>query len=179
PEGAFYLQDRWEFEGLVLNAGARWDLFTPGDQISDLDLRSGRRYKQQLSPRLGVAYPISDKDALSFHYGWTYQTPARNVIFQNRGVNSTVAIRGNPDLEPETNVAYQAALQHMFSRDVSGQFSVFFRDIYGLITARRERDELGNLISVYSNGDYASARGFVTSLTKRFSNKFSADVSYT
>ena len=32
-----------------------------------------------------MAYPISDKDVLSFHYGWTYQTPQRSFIFENRG----------------------------------------------------------------------------------------------
>ncbi len=179
PEGAAYVQDRWEFEGLVLNAGVRYDLFTPGLQVSDKDLRSGKRYKQQFSPRLGIAYPISDKDVLSFHYGWTYQTPARNYVFENRGVATSVGTRGNPDLEPETNIAYQAGIQHLFSRDISGQFSVFFKDIYGLITVRQERDEFGNLVNVYFNGDYASSRGFEASLTKSFSHKFSAEVNYT
>lgn len=179
PEGAAYLQDRWEFEGLVLNAGIRFDLFTPGDQISSVDLRSGDRYKKQFSPRLGIAYPVSDRDVLSFHYGWTFQTPARSFIFENRGISSTVGIRGNPDLEPETNIAYQAGVQHLFSKDIAGTFSVFFKDIYGLITVRQERDENGNLISVYFNGDYASARGFETSISKSFSHKFSADISYT
>jgi outer membrane receptor protein involved in Fe transport len=179
PEGAAYLQDRWEFEGLVLNAGLRYDVFTPGPQIDDTDLPSGVRYKQQFSPRLGIAYPISDKDVLSFHYGWTYQTPARNFVFENRDVNSAVAIRGNPDLEPETNIAYQAGVQHLFSRDVSGQFSVFFKDIYGLITTRQTVDEFGNTVPFFVNGDYASSRGFEASLTKSFSHKFSAEVNYT
>lgn len=179
PEGAAYMQDRWEFEGLVLNAGLRYDTFTPGDQVAEEDLPSGQRYKQQFSPRLGIAYPISDKDVLSFHYGWTFQTPSRNFIFENRGINSSVAIRGNPDLEPETNIAYQAGVQHLFSRDVSGQFSVFFKDIYGLITVRQDRDEFGNLINVYFNGDYASARGFEASIIKSFSHKFSAEANYT
>ena len=179
PEGAAYVQDRWEFEGLVLNAGVRYDLFSPGLQVANKDLRSGKRYKQQFSPRLGIAYPVSDKDVLSFHYGWTYQTPARQFVFENRGVQSTVGVRGNPDLEPETNIAYQAGVQHLFSRDISGQFSVFFKDIYGLITVRQERDEFGNLVNVYYNGDYASSRGFETSLIKSFSHKFSAEVNYT
>ncbi len=179
PEGSTYLQDRWEFEGLVLNAGVRYDLFTPGLQVQDVDIKSGKRYKQQYSPRLGIAYPISDKDVLSFHYGWTFQTPARNFVFQNRGINTNVAVRGNPDLEPETNIAYQAGVQHLFSRDVSGQFSVFFKDIYGLITVRQDRDEFGNLINVYFNGDYASSRGFEASITKSFSHKFSTEINYT
>ena len=179
PEGACYLQDRWEFEGMVLNAGLRFDFFTPGDQIATADLLSGARYKQQLSPRLGIAYPISDRDALSFNYGWTYQTPARNYVFENRGLSASVATRGNPDLEPETDVSYQAAVQHLFSRDVSGQFAVFFRDIYGLITVRDDRDEFGNQITRYVNRDYASARGFEASVTKSFSHKFSAEMNYT
>uniref|UniRef100_A0A832MLQ4 TonB-dependent receptor n=1 Tax=Eiseniibacteriota bacterium TaxID=2212470 RepID=A0A832MLQ4_UNCEI len=179
PEGAAYVQDRWEFEGLVLNAGIRYDLFSPGDQIDDADLASGKRFKQQFSPRLGIAYPISDKDVLSFHYGWTYQTPARNFVFENRGVATSVAVRGNPDLEPETNIQYQAGVQHLFSRDVSGQFGVFFKDIYGLITVRQEKDQFGNLVQVYYNGDYASARGFEASIIKSFSHKFSAEVNYT
>ena len=179
PEGAAYLQDRWEFEGLVLNAGLRYDFFSPGAQVSDLDLKSGKRYKTQFSPRLGIAYPVSDRDVLSFHYGWTYQTPQRSFVFENRGISSTVAVRGNPDLEPETNIAYQAGVQHLFTKDISGQFSVFFKDIYGLITVRQERDENGNLVNVYFNGDYASARGFETSLIKSFSHKFSVDLNYT
>jgi outer membrane receptor protein involved in Fe transport len=179
PEGAAFVQDRWEFEGLVLNAGVRYDLFSPGLQVANKDLTSGKRYKQQFSPRLGIAYPVSDKDVLSFHYGWTFQTPARQYIFENRGVQSSVGVRGNPDLEPETNISYQAGVQHLFSRDISGQFSVFFKDIYGLITVRQERDEFGNLVNVYFNGDYASSRGFETSLIKSFSHKFSAEVNYT
>ncbi len=179
PEGAAYLQDRWEFEGLVLNAGVRFDVFSPGDQIAATDLKSGKRYKQQFSPRLGIAYPVSDRDVLSFHYGWTYQTPARSFVFENRGISSTVGVKGNPDLEPETNIAYQAGVQHLFTKDISGQFSVFFKDIYGLITVRQERDQFGNLVNVYYNGDYASARGFEASLSKSFSHKFSTDINYT
>jgi outer membrane receptor for ferrienterochelin and colicin len=178
PEGAAYLQDRWEFEGLVFNAGLRYDDFSPGAQVLADDIKSGKRHKRQMSPRLGIAYPISDKDVLSFHYGWTYQTPAHNFIFQNRSANTSVVTRGNPDLEPETNIAYQAGVQHLFSRDVSGQFSVFFKDIYGLITQRQAFQD-GNLFNVYENGDYASSRGFEMSLIKSFSHKFSAEVNYT
>ena len=128
----------------MLNAGVRYDVFTPGEQIAANELPSGHRFKQQVSPRLGVAYPISVRDVLSFHYGWTYQT-----------------------------------LQHLFSNDVSGQFAVFFRDIFGLITARQEKDPYGNLVNQYSNGDYASARGVEASLAKSFSHRFSADLNYT
>jgi outer membrane receptor protein involved in Fe transport len=153
-------------------------MFTPGDQVPTRDLPSGKRYKQQVSPRLGIAYPISDRDVLSFHYGWTYQTPARSYVFENRGIGSAVGTQGNPDLEPETNIAYQAGVQHLFSRDLSGQFSVFFKDIYGLITTRQKPND-PDQTRYYYNGDYASARGFEASFIKSFSHKFSAEVNYT
>ena len=178
PEGAAYVQDRWEFEGLVLNAGLRYDMFTPGDQVATRDLPSGRRYKQQVSPRLGVAYPLSDKDVLSFSYGRTYQTPSRSFVFENRGTGSAVNTQGNPDLEPETNISYQAGVQHLFSRDLSGQFSVFFKDIYGLITTRQNPLD-PDQTTYFDNGDYASARGFEASFIKSFSHKFSAEINYT
>ncbi|MBM2812706.1 MAG: TonB-dependent receptor, partial [Chloroflexi bacterium] len=179
PEGAAYVQDRWEFEGLVLNAGIRFDMFTPGSQVNDEELASGSRYKQQLSPRLGIAYPISDKDVLSFHYGRTYQNPAFNQVFQARGQTTSLLTLGNPDLEPETNIAYQAAVQHLFSRDVSGQFAVFFKDIYGLVTTRQKTLASGDVVNYFFNADYASSRGFEASIIKSFSHKFSAEINYT
>ena len=57
---------------------------------------------------------------------------------------------------------------------------MFFKDIFGLITVRQERDELTNLlVPVYVNEDYASSRGFEASLIKRFSHKFSGEINYT
>jgi outer membrane receptor protein involved in Fe transport len=179
PQGSAYVQDRWEFEGLVLNAGVRYDVFTPGVQVQDNELGSGKRYKQQLSPRLGIAYPISDKDVLSFHYGRTYQNPAYNQVFQARGQTTSLLTLGNPDLEPETNIAYQAAVQHLFSRDVSGQFAVFFKDIYGLVTTRQKTLSSGDVVNYYFNADYASSRGFEASIIKSFSHKFSTEINYT
>ncbi len=187
PEGAAYVQHRWEFEGLVLNAGLRYDLFTPGHEIPASELPSGRRYKQQLSPRLGIAYPISTRDVLSLHYGRNFQVPARFYLFDNRGAAPPIVERisvpggaqGNPDLAPETTIAYQAALQHLFTPALWGQFAVFFKDFYGLLTTRITSDPFGNQIARYVNGDYASARGFEASLVKRFSRRFSTEVNYT
>ncbi|MEQ1831677.1 MAG: TonB-dependent receptor [Candidatus Eisenbacteria bacterium] len=179
PQGGVFVHDLWRFEGLVLSSGMRFDLFSPGAQVAMSELPSGRRFKHQLSPRLGVSYPVSDRDALSFHYGWTYQTVTSSALFENRGLSSSVGTQGNPDLEPETDVSYQASLQHQFARDLYGQLSVFFRDIYGLLTVRPDRDAAGNAVAVWTNGDYASARGFELSLTRSFAQHFSADAAYT
>jgi len=69
-------------------------------------------------------------------------------------------------------------VQHLFSRDLSGQFSVFFKDIYGLITTRQNPLD-PDQTTYFDNGDYASARGFEASFIKSFSHKFSAEINYT
>ncbi len=177
PEGAFYVQDRWEHEGMVLNLGVRYDIFSPGQQIDASELTS--RYKDEVSPRLGVAYPISERDVMSFHYGRFFQIPARRFVFENRGRQDPVAIRGNADLEPETNVSYQMGVQHQFTRNLYMTFSVWFKDIFGLISVRPESDPETNLtINRYVNNDYASARGVDVKLSKRFSDHWSAEVNY-
>jgi outer membrane receptor for ferrienterochelin and colicin len=176
PEGALYLQDRWEHEGMILNLGGRYDIFSVGRQVDVSEVR--QPVKTQFSPRIGIAYPISDTDVFSFHYGRFYQTPDRQYIFDNREVYDG-RIRGNPNLVNETTVSYQAGIQHLFSDIISAQFSVYYKDIFGLIDTEElpSLGSVGNLIS-YINKDYASARGFELSLSRRFRNSFSGEIHY-
>lgn len=177
PEGSLYMQDRWEHEGMVINAGLRYDVFSVGDQIPSSEV--DQRVKGQLSPRLGIAFPISDRDQMSFTYGRYFQIPDRIFIFEDRG--DLVTVRGNPNLDAETTISYQAGVQHVFSQSVVGQFSVYFKDIFGLLTTQRVTDANGAVqnTSIYVNRDYASSRGFEVSMIKRFSHNFSADMAYT
>jgi len=178
PEGAYYLQDKWEHEGMVLNMGLRYDVFSVGDQIDASEITD--RVKDQISPRIGIAYPISDRDVLSFHYGRYYQIPNRQFIFEDRGSSSPVITRGNPNLTNETTVSYQAAVQHMFTSTVFGQFSVYYKDIFGLLSAQeRVVGDNPQPVYVYVNQDYASSRGFEVTLRKRFSYNFGGEFSYT
>ncbi len=176
PEGSLYLQDRWEHEGMVINAGLRYDVFSVGDQIPSSEVSD--RVKTQLSPRLGIAFPISDRDVMSFTYGRYFQVPDRIFIFEDRG--QLAVVRGNPDLDAETTISYQAGVQHVFTPTVVGQFAVYFKDIFGLLTTRRlVAAGSPDLVATYVNQDYASSRGFEVSVTKRFSHNFSANLDYT
>jgi outer membrane receptor for ferrienterochelin and colicin len=134
--------------------------------------------RSQISPRLGVAFPVSDRDVMSFHYGRYSQFPDRRYVFEDR--NSQVRARGNPALQPETTISYQAAVQHLFTRDVFFQFGVYYKDIFGLLSTRQfEVPDTPDPTSIYVNQDYASSRGIELSLEKRLSHHFSANLSYT
>jgi len=176
PEGAFFVQDRWEYEGMVLNAGIRYDAFSVGNQISSAEVRD--RVKTQVSPRIGIAYPISDRDVMSFHYGRLFQVPDRQYIYQGRLFSANA--RGNPNLEPQTTISYQLGVQHLFSKEIYGQFGVYFKDIYGLLTTV-EQAVPGFAVTVptFVNGDYASSRGIEFTLIKRHSHGFSGELNYT
>lgn len=176
PEGGAYLQDKWEHEGMVLNIGLRYDLFSVGQQLSISEVKE--RVKKQWSPRVGIAYPISDRDVFSFHYGRFYQIPDRSFIFDDREALDG-RTRGNANLTNETTVAYQAAIQHLFSEAVSGQFSVYYKDIFGLLTSEQRAvdGQVGN-ITYWVNRDYASSRGFEATLTRRFANNFQGELNY-
>jgi outer membrane receptor for ferrienterochelin and colicin len=175
PEGAAYIQDRWEHEGMLLNFGLRYDVFSVGEQVPLTEVREP--VKKQLSPRMGIGYPISDRDVFSFHYGRLYQIPDRRYIFDNQDVFDRT--RGNPNLTNETTVQYQAAIQHLFSDILVGQFSIYYKDIFGLISAEEQPDwtSTGN-ITTYVNKDYASSQGFEVSLSRSFRNYMRWDFSY-
>ena len=176
PEGSFFMQDRWEYEGMVLNAGIRYDNFSVGNQIASAEVRD--RVKTQWSPRVGIAYPISDRDVMSFHYGRLFQVPDRQYIYQGRNISSTA--RGNPNLEPQTTISYQLGVQHLFTKEIYGQFGVYFKDIFGLLTTVDQTvPGFSVTVPTYVNGDYASSRGIEMTLIKRHSHGFSGELNYT
>ncbi|HLQ67272.1 MAG TPA: TonB-dependent receptor [Candidatus Limnocylindrales bacterium] len=176
PEGSFFVQDRWQYEGMVLNAGMRYDNFSVGNQV---DRRLvDHPVKTQWSPRIGIAYPISDRDVMSFHYGRLFQVPDRLYIYQGRNISAEA--RGNPNLEPQTTIAYQLGVQHLFSKEIYGQFGVYFKDIFGLLTTvDQEIPGFSITVPTRVNGDYASSRGIEVTLIKQHSHGFSGEINYT
>ena len=176
PEGSFFAQDRWEYEGMVLNAGMRYDNFSVGNQIPNSEVLD--RVKTQWSPRVGIAYPVSDRDVMSFHYGRLFQVPERLFIYQGRNVSAQA--RGNPNLEPQTTISYQLGVQHLFSKEIYGQFGVYFKDIFGLLTTVDQQvPGFALTVPTYVNGDYASSRGIELTLIKKHSHGFSGELNYT
>lgn len=185
PEASWFLQDRWEYEGMVVNYGFRWDMFSPGS-AAQIDLanedvdRNVIKYKTQFSPRLGFAFPITERDGFSFHYGRFVQFPGRQYLFASQEVVGNLGTLGNPNLEAETTVGYQAAIQHQFTDFIAGSFAIYSKDIYDLISATQVTDEsTGNTLQRYINKAYASARGVELSLEKRLSNHWQFEVAYT
>jgi hypothetical protein len=185
PEASYYVQDKWQYQGMIVNGGLRVDFFSPGNNSSIL-IHSNEinpnvdKYKFQISPRLGFAFPITDKDKFHFHYGRFTQWPNRNYLFRTQNMLNGSGILGNPDLNEELTVSYQAGVSHQFTETVAGQFVVFNKDIYGLISSTRVTDtELGIQGYRYINRTYASSRGLEVSIDKMRTHYVGGEISYT
>ncbi|MFQ5511319.1 MAG: TonB-dependent receptor domain-containing protein, partial [Candidatus Krumholzibacteriia bacterium] len=185
PEGAVYAQDKWEYEGMVVNAGVRWEFFDTGNNNQNLihneEIPSEvETFKSNWSPRLGVAFPITDRDKFFFHYGRFTQWPSRTFLFATQDAIGSIGTLGNPDLGPELTVSYQAGISHQFSEDVAGNFVVFSKDIYGLISSTLVTDDSTGIQSTrFVNKTYASSRGLELSLEKRLTRRFGFEAYYT
>jgi outer membrane receptor protein involved in Fe transport len=139
--------------------------------------------KFQLSPRVGIAYPISDKGVLHFAYGHFFQRPRFEYLYTNPDFeldSRTDNLFGNADLEPEKTVTYEFGLQQEIIENVSVQVDIFARDIRNLTSSDKIYGLQGGYkYSQYVNRDYGQVRGITLSLDKYYANNFSAFIDYT
>ncbi len=142
--------------------------------------------KYQISPRFGVAYPITDRGVIHFSYGHFLQVPTFMHLYQNPGFKVSTAsslqgVFGNPDLKPQRTVMYELGLQQQITDDIGMDITGFYRDIRDWVTAGPAiaTPVAGTAYSTYINKDYANARGLTFSLSKRMTGGYSFNMSYT
>lgn len=180
---SFYLQDKIEYESLIVNAGVRFDFWTPGAQVDDKldDATSifGKKLKMTFNPRLGISHPITDKDILYFQFGrFTQQVDYQFLFIQDTQSSGALQLLGNPNLGSEETTQYELGVKHAFGEEVKFGATAFFKDYNGLLnTETRGREPF--TYSVYINRDFGSARGLEFSLEKRYSHFTSGFINYT
>ena len=169
-----YVQDKMEYEGMIVNAGLRYDLYnpdgiSPADPLDPLELNDDGTIKldkstykvglpiikdpvqastkHMVSPRLGISYPITDRSKLHFTYGHYYQIPRGDDLYENLSFDMRGAIRrrGNPDLNPEKTIAYEVGIVQQFTDDLTIDLTGFTKDI----------DRLVNSVHVDITNDYS------------------------
>jgi outer membrane receptor protein involved in Fe transport len=141
--------------------------------------------KMQLSPRLGIAYPITDKGVIHFSYGHFFQIPEFQYLYDSPDfkLNSGggMSIIGNADLKPQQTTQYEIGLQQEIINDVGVDISLFYRDVRDWVGTspmiRTARQVV--LYSIYENRDYENVRGITVQLEKRYANNLYAKVDYT
>jgi len=171
-----------------LNGDGRWQ---PGEDSLTLADREAYWWKDaspkyQLSPRFGIAYPITDKGVIHFSYGHFLQIPSFLYLYNDPGfkVSTSGNVQGpygNADLEPQKTVMYELGLQQQLFADIGVDITGFYRDVRNWVTtsASINTEIPGVAYTIYINRDYANVRGITVSVNKRQSNYYSFNVDYT
>jgi outer membrane receptor protein involved in Fe transport len=186
---AAYIQDKMEFEDFIVNVGLRYDYFNPKGQILTQQLRlsttpqlADAGTESQISPRVGISYPITDRGVLHLSYGHFFQVPQFDLMFLNPAynINATDAFQvGNPGLKSQRTVAYELGLQQQLSADIKVDVTTYYKDFRNLVGTEIFDIGNGNRYAQYVNRDYGNAKGIIVSLEKRHSHRFSARLDYT
>jgi outer membrane receptor for ferrienterochelin and colicin len=163
-EVSAYLQDKLEYQHMVVNIGVRVDYFKSNgrvladpndpnvylpqkDENKSLTLaqRQAKWYKiadpkWSISPRFGISYPITDRGILHFSYGHFTQIPSFMHLFQSpdykvNAVDAIQGVYGNPNLNPQKTVMYEFGLQQQVTESMSADFTGFYRDTRDWVTA--------------------------------------------
>ena len=233
-----YIQDKIEFESLIINVGIRFDLFDPQGKIpvdpedpniynpfklehiyhdlnndglvgldeqtivNEFTLAEKQAFwykkttvKTSVSPRFGVAYPITDRGIIRFSFGIFQQIPEYSQLYLGdqfkltsaQGIqgyqssSSTQIPFGNPDLKPQTTTIYEIGLQQQLTDDFAFDLTAFYRDIRDWVTSSPPIPTFlaGISYSERVNRDFANVKGITLSVNKRFTNYFSFGVDYT
>ena len=182
-ESAAYLQDKMEFDDMVINIGLRYDVFDPASNYPS-DRRNPANqlvlgdtmtstYPQapvidQVSPRIGFAYQLGNQAVLHFSYGHFFQMPPLYAMYQNHSFlvspNDFGTTMGNVLLKPEKTITYEVGLWQELTRGMSLDVALFYRDIYNLLSTKIISTYNQIEYGLYSNKDYGNARGLEVKL---------------
>lgn len=205
--GSFYAQDNINFSGMILNFGLRLDYWFPGKYVDDavnnpavvtipdetrnsyLENTFGwfgdRRWKARLSPRLGISHPVSDNQTLFFSYGHFSKWPKPQFVYAKLNplnAQSSFQKFGNPNLNPETTVAYELGLKTQFSNDDVLTVTAYYKDIFDYVSTRTARITSARFAAqrfiTYVNSDYARSRGIELEYKKRIGKFFTGSANF-
>jgi outer membrane receptor protein involved in Fe transport len=184
-----YFQDKMEFEKLILNIGIRYDgfdvdskystdIYNPSPNNPNISplvdtskLLADAPYKYQISPRVGISFPITDRGIIHFSYGHFFQMPPFAYLYTNPNFEYSYAsgspVFGNANLNPEKTVSYELGLQQQLFEDLAFNITGFYKDVRDLLALQQIRISADETYFKYVNKDYSNVKGITFSLTKR------------
>ncbi len=141
--------------------------------------------KVQVSPRLGVAYPVTEEGVIHFSWGHFLQIPTLNRLFDNFGYkvpreSGQYGPFGNPDLSAQHTVMYEVGIKQALG-PVVAELTAYSRDVRSWVSTSRliETELPGVSYVVYANRDYANTRGVTLSVERAYVRGFGFNLNYT
>lgn len=175
-----YIQDKMEFDEMVVNLGIRYDYFdpktvypsqrrNPANQLDfptepdKVSIYKNADPKIQISPRLGLSYQLGEAALLRFSYGHFFQMPPMYAMYQNHAFRVAPTdystTMGNAQLKAQKTVQYEIGLWQQLMAGMGLEVALFYRDIYDLLSAKVISTYNQIEYGLYSNKDYGNAKG--------------------
>lgn len=203
-EMSAYIQDKVEIGDLIINAGVRFDYFDSNFKVftdpTDPNVVFDEQRPEdeslvfedseptwQFSPRLGIAFPISETGAIHFSYGHFFQIPNFNLLYQNPffrlgGGSGLIGLLGNANLDPQKTINGELGYKQELSSSSAVEITAFFRDIRNLAgTATDPIAVQGTSVryGIIRNSDFGFIKGVVLTLDQGFDNGMYLTADYT
>ena len=193
-EFSSYIQDKIEYDYIIVNIGMRLDYIDAkstmwpdisrfGEFDEDNNFVPAEEVpvdpQYQFSPRIGLAYPITDQSVLHFAYGHFFQNPNYNALYYNnqKDMSTSLPLVGNPSTKAQKTVSFEAGIKQQLGDSWALDVTAWYKDITNLLSTLQV-SYLSQDYVVYYNSDYASVQGIDITLTKRYSSYFSGSIDY-
>jgi outer membrane receptor for ferrienterochelin and colicin len=192
---AGYLQDRADFEDLVLRAGIRLDYLDSKANVRAFPESLGSRKeisdsllpvpaKYRLAPRLGLSFPITERIKYRFSYGHFFKNPsfanmygyADRTAAELRSRGNVIV--GNADMGAEKTIAYEMGFDAQLSDIFQFDVTAFYKDVFDLSGVRIVH-ALPQPYTMYYNVEYARIQGFEATVSKVLNQYWSSRLGYT
>ena len=203
--GYAYLQDRFELKDIVLNIGLRMDYFNlksyvlknpalpyaGGLNTEDFDAEDFklRDAEVELSPRIGIGFPVTTGTVFHAQYGRFIQLPELNDVYfgpydYSNWVTMDPQNGFNGALESEETIQYEVGLRQLLGDNAALNITAFYKNIRGLVNVQAHqfrRVEGGEIVTaIYpENSDFGTTKGMAFSLDITHLSYFSVSAQYT
>ncbi|HEX8386727.1 MAG TPA: TonB-dependent receptor [Rubricoccaceae bacterium] len=156
--------------------------YTPDELFDD----AGSTF--QISPRLGVAFPITEGGVVHFSYGQFFQTPNFELLYQNpyfqlsSAGSGLVGLIGNANLQPEQTINGEIGLKQELTSNSAIELTAYYRDIRNLAGTATDPIQIAGTSARYGrlvNSDFGVVRGVIFRYDQRVGRDLYAGVDYT
>ncbi|MBN2087994.1 TonB-dependent receptor [candidate division KSB1 bacterium] len=197
---AAYLQDKIELKDLVLNLGLRWDYFTPKTKglhdpnnilmVSSLIDETDANWDwipahSYFSPRIGFAFPVTEKTVFHAQYGKFMQQPELRRLYISTNILASYINAGNyvqiqnPDLNPVRTTSYEIGFRQQIGLNASLDITGYYKEIQDQIQINQRNIARPIPYAAFQNGDFGSAKGLSFSFNMRRTERVTALANYT
>ncbi|MEO5928901.1 MAG: TonB-dependent receptor [Candidatus Kapaibacterium sp.] len=190
--GALYLGTRFDYKSIVFQPGVRFDFISPNtklpptlrnttqDVVDSLASLKDASLKFQVSPRIGVAYPITDESQFRVNFAVMFKTPDLNYFYDGAYADAARGnqLFGNPNIEPEKAFIYEMGYEAQIGEGYAVDVSAYYRDIYNQVGVTYV-PQVPSPYVIYSVSEYGNVRGVEITARRLPADHFSAELNYT